>query len=75
MLTILSTAPKKDKKAQKMQLGEFLTDTCELLHQFGDDLDWKSKINTTVALGSWADEMEDMPVACKWLANCSSDWD
>ncbi|MCJ1311203.1 hypothetical protein MMC25_004874 [Agyrium rufum] len=35
-------APKsKDKKGQKMQLGEFLTDT---------------------TLGSWADEMEDVPV-------------
>ena len=39
----VSIAPKKDKKAQKMQLGEFLTDPCERLKCRADELDWKNR--------------------------------
>ncbi|KAL8767008.1 MAG: hypothetical protein Q9209_006362 [Squamulea sp. 1 TL-2023] len=56
-------APKQ--KGQKMDLGTFLTDTCMPLKPPPARAGLAQWILTfAVALGSWADEMEDMPMPC-----------
>lgn len=56
------TAPKK-KDQQKMSLGAFLTDESKDNQAATASFD-KQVANLPVEMGSWADEMEDMPV-CK----------
>jgi hypothetical protein len=59
-LTCLYTAPPK-AKGQKMALGMFLQDTCT---QFNDPFsvceETEGDLIYFIALGSWADEMEDV---------------
>lgn len=66
--SVCLVAPPKKGQNQKMSLGDFLTDECKC---------WSAKATAwsvlqhrwrgCTALGSWADEMENMPVARKYL--------
>lgn len=55
---IYCVAPKN--KAQKMSMSTFLADESER----PENLDDKGGLLTNLGLGSWADEMEDMPLPC-----------
>ena len=50
-----------------MGLGEFLTDACTTTVP---DLSLLFVLKIVLALGSWADEMEDVPVPCKLSILC-----
>ena len=56
-----SVAP---KKAQKMSLNAFLEDSSELATLFGIS---SMLINNSLALGSWADEMDALPTAREFV--------